>query len=55
MVPDTQQPYVANVPETLLFVYVTGWHGLLECYQRFCPPGQQLTDEEIRLVEEAVA
>lgn len=47
-VPDTRRPYVANVPETLLFVYVTGWHGLLTCYQQFCPPGQQLTSEEIR-------
>ncbi|MBA0046711.1 oxygenase MpaB family protein [Mycobacteroides sp. LB1] len=48
MVPDSGEPYVANIPETLLFVYVTGWHGLLECYQRFCQPGKELTEEEIR-------
>lgn len=48
VVPDTGERYVANVPETLLFVYVTGWHGLLQCYQRFCAPGEQLTDAEIR-------
>lgn len=47
-VPDSGQSYIANVPETLLFVYVTGWHGLLQCYQRFCPPTQSLTTDEIR-------
>lgn len=48
VVPDSQETYSANVPETLLFVYVTGWHGVLECYQRFCPRGEELTDDEIR-------
>lgn len=48
VVPDSGERYVANVPETLLWVYVTGWHGLLECYQRFCAPGDRLTDAEIR-------
>lgn len=48
VVPDTGEKYVANVPEALLFVYVTGWHGLLECYQRFCAPGDELTDCEVR-------
>ncbi|BBY55279.1 DUF2236 domain-containing protein [Mycobacterium koreense] len=48
VVPETGEPYVANVPETLLWVYVTGWHGLLQCYQRFALPRERLNDAEIR-------
>ncbi|TWS19093.1 DUF2236 domain-containing protein [Tsukamurella asaccharolytica] len=47
LVPDTGEPYVANVPETLLWVYVTGWHGMLECYQRFAPAKDRLDRDEI--------
>lgn len=48
LIPDTGEPYVANIPETLLWVYVTGWHGMLECYQRFAPQRERLNDAEIR-------
>ncbi len=45
-VPSTGQSYRANVPETLLFVYVTGWHGNLESYRRF--GGRSLSAKEER-------
>ncbi|WYY22887.1 oxygenase MpaB family protein [Gordonia malaquae] len=47
VVPDSGEPYVANVPETLLWVYVTGWHGALECFQRFAPKSERLNAGEI--------
>lgn len=45
-VPTTGQAYRANTPETLLFVYVTGWHGTLESYRRF--GGRSLSEKEER-------
>lgn len=46
VVPTTGEHYVANIPETLLFVYVTGWHGVLRCYQKLAL--EPLDDNEIR-------
>lgn len=46
VVPSTGDSYRANTPETMLFVFVTGWHGTLECYQKY--GGRKLSNREIR-------
>lgn len=52
-VASTGEPYRANVPERLLFVYVTGWHGTLETYRRFVP-GRLTAKEEREFYAESV-
>lgn len=45
-VPSTGASYRANTPESLLFVYVTGWHGVLQTYRGIAR--EQLTEAEVR-------
>jgi uncharacterized protein (DUF2236 family) len=45
VVPGQAEAYRANTPDSLLFVYVTGWHGVLQTYRRFAG---ELSDAEER-------